>query len=371
MNYPKIKTYLSIRFIAIFTKVMLAIMLLTLFIDVIELVRRFSDKNLSFLNILELSILKQPELYQEILPFIILLASIIFFIKLSSSNELTILRSSGLSSKSIYFIPIFIIFIIFLGEIFLLNPLTNFSKQKYQYNINNYLNHKAATIKAEDVWFKAKSENYKIILNSAKISLEDDKTIFHNLSLLYLDHPKVRFINSNTATLHNQNLTLINNDLYGKQEQLQSSALLVLETDLSITKVKQVMATKDKAKDQSPNIISIISSLAKYQSNNDFTNRQQLVLLSNILAKLLSYLIVFLLAAYFCVLPPRYNKKTINITITIIIGFAMFFLLSVFYNFTLSNKISIFYGIWLPNLILFFSMLYLHIRKELGYLLWT
>ena len=66
-------------------------------IDLIELLRRSSSKEIPFDIILKIAFLHLPSLFPIIFPTIFLLSSMHTFMKLNRNNELSVMRSSGIS----------------------------------------------------------------------------------------------------------------------------------------------------------------------------------------------------------------------------------------------------------------------------------
>ena len=99
-----------------FLKIFIIFFFIILISNVLEQVEFFKDVNLSFLYLLFLSFLNTPSVLFEILPFIFLLSTQIFFINLIDKNELEIFKYTGLNNiKIIKFLSFysFIIGIIF------------------------------------------------------------------------------------------------------------------------------------------------------------------------------------------------------------------------------------------------------------------
>ena len=70
-------------------------------IDLIELIRRSSSKNIEFSVLLKMAILHIPTLFPIILPTVFLLSSMNTYMKLNKNNELNVLRASGFSIWSL------------------------------------------------------------------------------------------------------------------------------------------------------------------------------------------------------------------------------------------------------------------------------
>ena len=116
------KTYIKFLinlFNASFIKVFAIFFSIILITGILEQIEFFKDFNLSFFYLVFLSFLNTPSIIFEILPFIFLLSTQIFFIKLIDKKELEIFKYTGLNNFTLikiiagYTFIIGLIFIIF------------------------------------------------------------------------------------------------------------------------------------------------------------------------------------------------------------------------------------------------------------------
>jgi lipopolysaccharide export system permease protein len=95
------------------------------------------------------------------LPFIVLISGIWFFLKIKKSDEITAMKISGMSNFSVILVPSFIA--IALGILFVtsINPITSVSVKKYEFIKGSYDRDKdyLAAITKNGIWIKEK--NYK------------------------------------------------------------------------------------------------------------------------------------------------------------------------------------------------------------------
>lgn len=90
--------YIGRQFLLCFLGVLFGLLAFVFLFDVIELLRRAAtlpDATLS--TVVKLSLLKQPKLAQEIVPFVVLFAAMIAFFRLSRTHEITVVRAAGVS----------------------------------------------------------------------------------------------------------------------------------------------------------------------------------------------------------------------------------------------------------------------------------
>ena len=106
-----------------FFKVFVIFFFIILISNVLEQAEFFKDVDLSFFYLIFLSFLNTPSIIFEILPFIFLLSTQIFFINLIGKNELEIFKYSGLNNFKI--IKIISIYTLILGFIFIIAFITS------------------------------------------------------------------------------------------------------------------------------------------------------------------------------------------------------------------------------------------------------
>ncbi|MBL6621345.1 MAG: LptF/LptG family permease [Rickettsiales bacterium] len=362
-----IYNYLGKKYLKLLSITTLVIILLVLLIDSIELLRRFAKKNIEIKKIIEVSLLKQTPLLIEILPFIILISSIFFFTRLSSNSEITIMRSSSLNSKSIFIYPLLVIFIISLMDISFLRVMANKSKEKYEYIMKNDFG-VAKKVNHNHLWFKENSDK-PYIFGAKKIKIAD-KIYFNDLIIINLDKNNQVITKANKAVLENKLIKMSEVKIIDGEQNIKNIKTLNLPMTIDSDLVKNRFSHRNidiKNHYAIHNLIIKIISDHKYGENV----KSYKILLHNMLARTLFYIFLFLLAAYFCIFPPRYKKKLINIIITISISFIAFFILNILFTLTYSGKINLYYGIWLPNIILLLTVINLNIKAELGKKIWS
>ena len=169
------KTYIIFLlklFITSFIKIFSIFFLVILITNIIEQIEFFKEVNFHFTYIIFLSFLNTPSITFEIFPFIFLIATQIFFIKLIDNNELEILKYSGVNNNKI--ISIIAIFSFILST-FLMIFFYNFSSimQNTYLEIKNkhtkddkYL----AVITENGLWIKDKIDNKINIINASNVN---------------------------------------------------------------------------------------------------------------------------------------------------------------------------------------------------------
>ena len=124
INFNIIKRYISKEFVKILFNVSLGCFCLGVVMNLLEEINFFKDYNVGVMIPFLASILKVPHLIFIMTPFIVLIATVWLFIKLTRSGELVVIKVSGFSNLTLIAIPGIIAFV--LGIFFVLgfNPLT-------------------------------------------------------------------------------------------------------------------------------------------------------------------------------------------------------------------------------------------------------
>ena len=157
-----------------FFKVFIIFFSIILISNVLEQAEFFKDVDLSFFYLIFLSFLNTPSIIFEILPFIFLLSTQIFFINLIGKNELEIFKYSGLNNFKI--IKIISIYTLILGFIFIIvfYNISSSLKNSYLLIKNQYSEDDKylAVITENGLWIKDEINSGINIINANKVDDE-------------------------------------------------------------------------------------------------------------------------------------------------------------------------------------------------------
>jgi len=157
-----------------FFKVFVIFFSIILISNLLEQFEFFKNVNLSFFYLIFLSFLNTPSIIFEILPFIFLLSTQIFFINLIDKNELEIFKYSGLNNFKI--IKIISIYTLILGFIFIIifYNISSSLKNSYLLIKNQYSEDDKylAVITENGLWIKDEINGGINIINANKVDNE-------------------------------------------------------------------------------------------------------------------------------------------------------------------------------------------------------
>ena len=173
----------------LFTKTLIEVVLiffsLILIINLFEEINFLKNENVSGFYPVFLSLLNTPSVIFDILPFIFLVSTIFFFIKLMDKNELFIFKYLGITNSHI--LSILVLCAFFIGVIIIFGFYTFSSKLKSHYlqikndftSDNKYL----AVVTENGLWIKDEINGKINIINADKIN----ENLLINVSIVQFD----------------------------------------------------------------------------------------------------------------------------------------------------------------------------------------
>ena len=210
------KTYIKFLinlFNVSFFKIFFIFFALILITNIFEQMEFFKDIDLNFFYLVFLSFLNSPPILFEILPFVFLLSTQVFFIYLIDKKELQIFKYSGLNNLTIIkiislysFVVGFIFVVVFYNASAVLKNSYLLIKNKYT-DDNKYL----AVITENGLWIKDKLDNNINIINASKVDnqflLDVNITQFNN------EFEILRIIQSNKVDISSKTWKLFNSSI--------------------------------------------------------------------------------------------------------------------------------------------------------------
>ena len=158
-------------FVKSFFNVFFVMISLVFILNILKEIEFFSDKKVNSLYPIYLSLMNSPSIIFEMFPFIFLIATQFFFLKLFNNDEINIFKYSGLKNIKIINLLSFISF--FIG-ILTITVFYSFSSNLQHYYLqvkNQFSDDKLylAVINKNGLWIKDVVNNQTSIINSSKI----------------------------------------------------------------------------------------------------------------------------------------------------------------------------------------------------------
>ncbi len=294
-----------------------------------------------------LALLNSPSLIFDMFPFIFLITSQIFFIKLFDNNELITFKYSGLKNSKILIIltTLSLITGIFITSIFYYfsSSLKNlYIELKSPYtNDGKYL----AVITKNGLWIRDKIENKTLVINSLKI---DENYLIENFISIFDENYNItQNIISDKIDVTNKKWIIYDAKTY-KKNNYTIEEILEINTNFDYKRINSLYSNLS-----SLNIFELIELRKNYKKLNYSITELDLQLL-----KLYTYPIFLLLMSLFSSLImfriKHLSGATFKVAIGLFFSVIIYYLNNFFYVLGTTEKLGVLSAIFYPMFILSF-----------------
>ena len=337
--------YLSLLFLKTIFKISGIIFTLILIINIFEEINFLQSENVNFLFPLFLSLLNTPSVVFDLSPFIFLISTQFFFIKLVEKNELQIFKYMGYTNIKILKIISVISFLLGLFIIFIFYNFSSILKNTYLGIKNNFSNDNKylAVITENGLWIKDEVDGRSNIINAEKIQ----KSFLLNVTISQFDgnFEIVQNIKSERVNIKNKNWVL-ENPIISKNNNNFQEKQLIFKSNFDLKKINSLFS----------NLYSLTMWELNKLKNDYFSLNYSVTDIKSHEYKLYSfpiYLTLMTLLSSIVMFNSKYQKSLIiNIVMGIFLSVIIYYI-NFFINILgLNGSIPIFLSIFLPQLIL-------------------
>ena len=342
------KTYIKFLlklFFNSFLKTFFIFFIIILITNIIEQIEFFKQIDFHFIYIIFLSFLNTPSIIFEILPFIFLISTQIFFIRLIDSNELQIFKYSGVNNNEIIKIISTISFILGLLLVVIFYNFSSIMKNSYLKIKNKYTNDDKylAVITENGLWIKDEIDNNINIINATNVSDEFLLNVF--ITQFDKNHNLIKTIQSPRVNIKSYNWRLVDVTI-SKENEISKLSKLKLLSNFDLKKINSLFSNLSSL--TIPELIKLRSS---YKSLN-----YSLIEIDSQLYKVFTYpvyLTLITLLSSVIMFNIGYQKNTLFQIIFGIFLSVIIYYINYFFNVLgTSEKIPVFLSIFLPLILL-------------------
>ena len=344
-----INKYIAREFIKIVINTILIFFCLGFFMNLFEEINFFKDIDIGVKMPILLTSLKVPTMLNKMLPFIILISGIWFFLKIKKSDEVTAMKVSGMSNLSVILIPSAIAILLGIFFITLVNPVTSISLKNYEIIKGQYERDKdyLAAITQNGIWIKEKNDNKNNIIRASNLNEEN----LMNLTIYQFDKENnfIKRIEADYANIISRDWKLINVNILDENGKLLSSNLKEInyKSIYDLDKIKSLYSNLDTVS------FWKIANELKLLEQRGYSTRQMETKLHRSLAFPFFLFSMVLLSGLFTL---GLNFKENNLTyifITIITCILVYFFNDFSAALGKTEKLPVEIAVWMPILIIF------------------
>ena len=326
-------------------KIFITFFIIILITNILEQIEFFKNIDLSFFDLFFLSLLNTPSVLFEILPFIFLLGTQVFFIHLIDKNELQVFKYSGLNNiKIIKILGLYSFILGIIMVIFFYNG-SSILKNSYLLIKNNYSddNKYLAVITENGLWIKDEINDNINIINARQVNNE----FLLNVSITKFnkDFDLVEVLQSERVDITSKKWKIFNPiTLKGNSQSTLNE--LILHSNFDLQKINSLFSNLS-----SLSIIDLITLRKSYMSLN-----YSVTDINSHLLKIVSYPVYLTLITIFSAIIMfniGYQKNTFyKITLGIFLSVIIYYINNFLSVLGTNEKIPVTLSIFLPLIIL-------------------
>ncbi len=347
--------YFARRYAAAFLGVFAAIFLVLALVELVEQVRRFEGSDVTFANVVVLTLLHVPETAYRVLPLVAILSALALFVALSRSSEMVVARASGRSALICVLSPVIIAIVIGGLSVAILNPIVASTTKQYDALADRLLDTRSSVLSVgpEGLWLRDGDATGQSVIRAARANF--DGTALTQVSILEFDAeglPKRR-IEADNAALEPGQWTLTGvkiwalADTINPEAEARSLDTFALPTDLTREKISDSFGT--------PSAIPIweLPAFIAQLETAGFSARQHRVWLQLELAMPLLLGAMVLVAAGFTLRPARFGQTGLMVMMALMLGFTLYFVRNFSQILGESGQIPVALAAWGPTVAAF------------------
>lgn len=322
--------YFARRFclaLLVITAVLLALILL---VDLIDQTRKFSDFGVTLPQRVELTLLSAPETLNQILPLIMVLATVSLFLSLARSSELVVTRASGRSAIRSLIAPVGVALLIGVFAATMLGPIVAATSKRYATLAEGYRSGglSALSVSEDGLWLRQGGTGGQTVIRASR-SNSDASVLFDVTFVAYgRDGAPTRRIEAASAALRDGAWSLRNAKVWPLIAGVNAEAnavlhdTLELDSTLTLDRIRESLGT--------PTGVSIwdMGAFIKQLEQSGFSARKHEVWLQSELARPVFLMAMVLVAAAFTMRHTRFGGTGIAVLAAVLLGFGLYFIRS-------------------------------------------
>ena len=340
--------YFARRFLWTYLGITAVFVVLLGLIDMVDELQDFPD--LPVWDVAEIVLLNLPHANYEILPLIIILASVALFVRLARSSEMVVVRASGLSGLRGMSAPVLMAAMVGLVSITVFNPLVAASSKRYHDLVAGYSGYGSniLALSSEGLWLRQGSAKGQTVIHaasaSADVSVLNDATF---ISFSPQGEP-IRRIFARSATLGSGEWQLADVKLWtlstGDNPEAGAQRMATLSVPSALTR-EGIVDSFGK-----PEYIPIwdLPGFIDQLEAAGFSARRYAVWYQMELARPIFLMALVLVAAAFTMRHVRTSNTGISVLVAIMLGFSLHYIRNFAQVLGENGQIPVILAAWAP-----------------------
>lgn len=358
--------YVTRQLLINFFIVLFAILGIILLFDTIEALRRTSGReDVTFWFTVQYAVTRITKTVEIVFPFVLMVAAMITFWRLSKNNEFVIIRSTGVSIFGFLKPLIVATFLLGLVNVMLFNPVAAKMFEWHEvlsYRLQSH-NPNAVLFSSKGLWIRESVGEGRVLLIQARsLRQDDDNAVWmRDVSITELNENSQikKSYNASFATLDGNIFHLKDVKIMTSGEPMQTMSDYAYETTISVQRIKDNFIE--------PEAISFwrLPDTISFYEKAGFSARQHWMRFLSLLVSPFLLVGMLMLAAVFMLQNTLRGSAIMwRVVISIVTGFTFYFSSQVVYAFGVNGYIPMWLSVAAPTMIIWLISTSLLIQSD-------
>ena len=337
--------FLVIGFLKSFFNVFLVMISLVFILNILQEIEFFNNKQVNSLYPVYLSLMNSPSVIFEMFPFIFLIATQFFFIKLFNNDEINIFKYSGLKNIKIITIISFVSFFVGILTVTLFYSISSNLQQYYLQVKNQFSDDKLylAVINKNGLWIKDVVNKQTSIINSSKIS--NNFLINTFITTFDEDFNLIRSLKSDKINIKSNEWLIYDATIF-KDNRSQKSNLIKFRSNFNQKRIESLFSNLS-----SLSLIKLIDLRSNYKLLN-YSTVDVDIQIYKVATYPLFLVIMTILSSIIMLNTKKNSSKVIKIIIGLFFSVVIYYINNLFNVMGSTEKIPLMISIWTPIIFL-------------------
>ncbi len=332
------------------------VLLILLFFGFVENLRRLGDSGASTGDILQITLFQVPEPLYQALPLVVMLASLVTFLRLARTSELVVMRASGVSAIRLISVPVTASLLFGIVMVAAVNPFVAAAIKRGIEAEDQFRRAGASLLSfsSEGLWLRqadigpdGRSDGSQTVIQAARANADGSELRdvrmhrFDAAGQLYarIDAPLVTLTPGAWLV---QAPLLWQADANEDFARVQAGDELRLPTDLTSEHILDSFSP--------PETVGIwgLGAFISQMEQSGFSGQRHRLFLQSELAKPVLFAAMVLIGAAFALRPSRFGQTGVMILLAILAGFSLYFLKDFAETLGARGQIPLMVAAWTP-----------------------
>ncbi|MFO1106928.1 MAG: LPS export ABC transporter permease LptG [Amaricoccus sp.] len=330
--------------LAVFAVITLVILLFSS----VENMRRFGDTGANAADVLRITLLEAPETLYQIFPLVLMLASLVTFLRFARTSELVVMRAAGISALRLIGVPVGAAVV--LGVIFVavINPFVAATIKRGQAFEEDFHNTGSQmSFSTDGVWLRQADAEGQTVIQAARTNA--DGTILSRVRMHRFDKEGTIYarVEAPAARLKPgawvlEQASEWNLQPDGRFERVSQDERINLPTTLTGAQILDSFAP--------PEVVGFwhLGTFIATMEEAGFSGQRHRLFLQSELAKPALFAAMVLIGSAFALRPTRFGQTGIMILLAVLAGFALYFLKDFSESLGARGQIPLLVAAWTP-----------------------